>query len=197
MRIPFLERKRNVTWADEVAKRRSPIKQKAQYSRNESENNSTDENERYKEGRRMRKRKPEEIIEKRTKKTAAIAITTRGEITNKEIMLRAKKEIKLKELEIENCQIRSGFTGGLIIEITGENAERKADNLAIKLRKIFDNEQVRVNRPKIKADIKIFGLDETTTNEDIQETMSINGECEMEEIRIKARRTTVRENGIA
>lgn len=32
---------------------------------------------------------PEEIIEKKTRKTAAIAITSRGNITNKKTMLKA------------------------------------------------------------------------------------------------------------
>lgn len=115
---------------------------------------------------------PKKIIERKTRKTAAIAITSRGEITNREIMLKTKKERNLIELEIKNCQIRSRFTERLVIEIPGEDAERKADNLTIKLRNIFINKQVRINRPKIKADMKITGLDETTTNEDIQEALS-------------------------
>lgn len=108
----------------------------------------------------QRIRNPEDIIERKTKKTAAITITSRGDITNKDIMIKAKREITLKDMGIENCQIRSGFTGGLVIEIPGDDAETKADNLAKKLREVFISEQVRVNRPRIKADLKSTGLDE-------------------------------------
>lgn len=67
------------------------------------------------------------LLEKKANKTAAISITTREDITQKEFMIRAKREINLKELGIETCHTRSGFTGGIIIEIPGEDAERKAD----------------------------------------------------------------------
>lgn len=210
LNIPFLEnRRRDVTWADVVAKRRSPGKQNVQRGRQESDEGTTDDPEttetyrtknktaRMQKQQQMRTREPEEIIERKTKKTAAITITTRGDITNKDIMIRAKREITLKDLGIENCQVRSGFTGGLVIEIPGDDAETKADNLAIKLREIFINEQVRVNRPRVKADMKITGLDETMTNEDIQLVLSNNGECSFTDIRINARRITTRGNGIA
>lgn len=154
MRIPFLEsrQKRDVTWANVVAKRKSPEKQlrkNDKYERNESDNYSTDDQVTYRRENRMRGKqkqhkiaKPEDIIERKKKKTAAIVIITKGEMTNKEIMTKAKREITLKEYGIENCQVRSGFTGGLVIEIPGEDAETKADNLATKLRNIFEGDQV-------------------------------------------------------
>lgn len=198
--------KRDVTWADVVAKRKSPEKQHRRnnkYERKESENYSTDEQELQRREDRIKRKtrqyktaKPEEIIGKKKKKTAAISITTRGEITNREIMIKAKREIVLKDYGNENCQIRSGFTGGLVIEIPGEDAESKADRLAIKLKDIFEGDQVRINRPRVKADIKITGLDESTTNEEIQEALSRSGECLSIDIKITARRTTARGNGI-
>lgn len=200
MRIPFLERKRtDVTWADVVSRRKTTEKRTSIHSEGLG-SDTTDDPAKYKKKRttiKQKARKPEEIIEKKIRKTAAIAITTRRQITNKEIMLRAKKEIVLKEIGIDNCVIRSGFTGGLVIEIPGEEAEKKADVLATKLSNIFANEQVRINRPKIKADIKITGLEETTTNEEIQDAISKSGECLHTDIKINARRTTIRGNGIA
>lgn len=184
MKIPFLENrpKRDVTWADVVARRKLPEKHArrgGKHGGEDSEAYTTDEQELQEGEERMRRRerqpkliKPEEIIERKKKKTAAISITTRGEITNKEIMMRARREIVLKDYDIEDCQIRNGFTGGLVIEIPGEDAENKADRLAIRLRDIFKGEQIRVNRPRIKVDIKITGLDESTTNDEIQETLS-------------------------
>lgn len=142
MKIPFMENRprRDVTWADVIAKRKSPEKQHRRNDKNErkeSEKYSTDEQELQRKedriGRKTRQYKtvkPEEIIEKKKKKTAAISITTRGEITNREVMIKAKREIVLKDYGIENCQIRSGFTGGLVIEIPGEDAESKADRSA-------------------------------------------------------------------
>lgn len=54
----------------------------------------------------MAMKNPIKLLERKASKTAAISITTREDITQKEFMTRAKQEINLKEIGIDTCHTR-------------------------------------------------------------------------------------------
>lgn len=82
--------------------------------------------------------------------------------TYAEILRRARNEVSLNELGIENPKIRRAMNGGLIIEIPGDDGASKADNLAERLRTVIGGVAV-VARPKAKAEALLIGLDESVT----------------------------------
>lgn len=157
---------------------------------NERRRNTREE---YKE-RELRRLK---YIMQRNSKSTAITIQCEGDATYNEVILKAKKKIKLTEYNIDDCKIRKGYTGGLVIEIPGEGAVHKADKLADGLRKALEEDCVRVQRPRKKIDVKILGLEETTSKEEITDVVTSVGEGMMEDIRVSEIRRTARGMGIA
>lgn len=121
---------------------------------------------------------------KKNNKTAAITINCREEEKYTEIMLKAKRDISLKEIGIEDCRVRKGFTRGLIIEIPGDNADSKADQLVEKLKVVLSQYEVRINRPIKKVDIKLTGLELTTSKEEITEAIVNLGNTSLEEVKV-------------
>ena len=56
--------------------------------------------------------------------------------------------------------MRRSITRGLILDVPGENNAEKANNLATRLREIFEeNEDVKISRPYKKTEIRVSGLD--------------------------------------
>lgn len=80
-----------------------------------------------------RKIKTLRAMRQRSDRSVAITMQCEGEINYNEMILKAKKEISLADIGIKDCRIRRGYTGGLVIEIPGEDASVKADILADKL----------------------------------------------------------------
>lgn len=96
---------------------------------------------------RERKRNRLRAMSQRNDRSAAITLQRDGEDNYNEIILKAKREISLTEIGINDCKIRRGYTGGLVIEIPGEGASMKADILADKLKQVLSNEEVSIRRP--------------------------------------------------
>lgn len=75
-----------------------------------------------------------------TRGSTSVVTLTCGEAdpSYAEALNEAKRRISLEELGISGTRMRRAFTGGLIIEVPGEEAASKADILARHLRRIFD-----------------------------------------------------------
>lgn len=59
--------------------------------------------------------------------SAAITLQCEADAGYKEMILKAKRKISLTEIDIDDCKIRRGYTGRMVIEIPGEDASDKAD----------------------------------------------------------------------
>lgn len=136
-------------------------------------------------------------VNQRNMKSAAVTMICEENGSYNELILKAKREIVLTDYGIEDCKIRRGFTGGLVIEIHGEEAVDKADRLATKLREIMSNERVKIQRPTKRISIKIIGFDETTDREEITKEIIRICECGEDDIRVSNIRRTMRGTGIA
>lgn len=80
--------------------------------------------------------------------------------------------------------MRRSITGGLILEIPGENNTEKANNLASRLREVFDkDEEIKISRPHKKAEMRISGLDDSVTPADVASAVSATGGCNLSEVK--------------
>lgn len=71
----------------------------------------------------------------------------------------------------------------MVIEIPGKESDSKAEKLADKLKKIFNNRNdVRVNRPIKMAEIRIKDLDDFITPKEVISAVALNGGCREEEV---------------
>ncbi|KAL0803310.1 hypothetical protein ABMA28_017220 [Loxostege sticticalis] len=96
----------------------------------------------------------------------------------------AKSRINLEELGISGLRFSKAKTGGKILEIPGATSGDKADAFATKLREVLPAEIVRVTRPTKTVDIRLSGLDDSVTKEEVAEAVSKSGGCTVDHVKV-------------
>ncbi|KYN18893.1 hypothetical protein ALC57_08736 [Trachymyrmex cornetzi] len=106
----------------------------------------------------------------RQPRASAVVIICNEGCTYAEAMTLAREGISLEELDIiDNMRMRRAVSGGLVLEIYGEDQEIKADRLADRLVDLFQNRDVIIRRPTKRTEFLISGLDDLVTREDVAE----------------------------
>lgn len=117
-------------------------------------------------------------------KNAAILITSRKEeFTYADMLRNARVNISLDELQIKATKIRTAANGGMLIEVLGPDSQDRAKALATKLQDTL-KDQAKVVRPTIKDEIRLTGMDDSVSPEEILYTVSLHGECDESDIRL-------------
>ncbi|KAL0896218.1 hypothetical protein ABMA27_012157 [Loxostege sticticalis] len=98
----------------------------------------------------------------------------------------AKSRINLEELGISGLRFSKAKTGGKILEIPGAVSGDKADAFAAKLRDVLPEEIVRVTRPIKTVDIRLSGLDDSVTKEEVAAAVSKSGGCALDSVKVGA-----------
>lgn len=121
---------------------------------------------------------------RRPPKTAAVMVTSKKEdFTYADVLKLARGKISLDELDIPATKIRKAANSGMIIEVLGPNSFSRANTLAEKLKGVF-LEQARVVRPTVKGEIRLVGLDDSVTVEEVICVIAQNGECNQDEVKV-------------
>ncbi|KAL0840024.1 hypothetical protein ABMA28_015349 [Loxostege sticticalis] len=89
----------------------------------------------------------------------------------------AKSRINISELGISGLRCVKAKTGGKLLEIPGATSGDKADALAAKLKEVLPEELVRVSRPTKTVDVRLSGLDDSVTKDEVAEAVSRVGGC--------------------
>lgn len=122
-------------------------------------------------------------------RTAAVTITC-PEGQYAETISLARQKINLSELGITNVRARKAATGALVYEIPGEGKKEKADLFANKLMEVLrEKKGVRVARPSKKGELRVRGLDESATKEEVVAEVARIGGCYASEIKTGEIRT--------
>ncbi|XP_045536023.1 caskin-1-like [Papilio machaon] len=105
-------------------------------------------------------------------------------LTYSSVLREARSKLDLKEvIGVEAVQFRRAVTGATIIRIPGATSAPKADILAQKLQEIYKNDDIKISRPEKMVDVKIEGLDDSTTPEEIKEAIIKKGACTTDQVR--------------
>lgn len=124
----------------------------------------------------------------RVPRSAAVAVrAVRAGTTIEEVLSRAKAEVSLADLGIQESRVRRTANGNLLIEVHDPEGAEKADRLAASLRNVFGDEVV-VSRPSVKCELRLVGVDVTTSPADIRQALANPGE-DLDSIKIGPRRT--------
>ncbi|KAL0829497.1 hypothetical protein ABMA28_004257 [Loxostege sticticalis] len=107
----------------------------------------------------------------------------------------AKSRINLEELGISGLRFSKAKTGGKILEIPGATSGDKADAFASKLREVLPAEIVRVTRPTKTVDIRLSGLDDSVTKEEVAAAVSKSGGCTVDHVKVGIIRQSFSGNG--
>lgn len=124
----------------------------------------------------------------RPPRSSAVVVTLQPDaekrgITYKEVMTEAKTKIDLESLGIGSVRFKRAATGATLIEVPGTTSGGKADSLASKLREVFKPEDVRVHRPIKCAEMRISGLDDSVTSDEVATAISRTGDCTIQSVK--------------
>ncbi|XP_049871995.1 uncharacterized protein LOC126370917 [Pectinophora gossypiella] len=124
----------------------------------------------------------------RTPRTAAVVLHLQpaaadGGTTYADVLRTAKAKVNLQSLGITNLRIRKAVTGARVLELAGATSAEKADTLAEKLRESMSGDVVKVSRPIKRADMRIVGLDDSVTAQEVVEAVATAGGCATDAIR--------------
>lgn len=124
-------------------------------------------------------------VENRRRPPRTAAVTIKGknaDFSYAEALKKARTQISLQELGIENTRIRKTVTGGILIQIPGSEGNKKAELLAEKLQSRLEDE-ARIALPVIKGELRIIGLDDSVTKEEVVAEIARLGECKINNIK--------------
>ncbi|KOB76277.1 Gag-like protein [Operophtera brumata] len=129
-------------------------------------------------------------IKLRTPRTAAVVITLQPDAevkgtTYADVLTQAKEKIDLNSCGITSLRFRKAATGARILEVVaGDASDEKADFLALKLKEALNEELARVSRPTKCAGLRILGLDDSVSKEDVVAAIALRGCCSKETIKV-------------
>nr|XP_034190727.1 uncharacterized protein LOC117609010 [Osmia lignaria] len=131
----------------------------------------------------------------RPPKKAAVTLTLAPEAkaTYAEVMATARKKVDLKTIGITEIRRRRAVTGGLVLEIRGEERTERAAALVGRLQEVFGGTEVRVSRPMKMGEMRLSGLDDSVSPVEVAAALAAVGGCgpadvEVGEIRISPAR---------
>lgn len=144
-------------------------------------NQNTQAGRRYSERETERERNTRDRYPRKNRTEAIVVHKAEQVESYADILRKVKGNNNIEELGIRETRIRRTVTGSLLIQIAGEESKKKADVLAERMREMVGQE-AKVGRPSRKAEIKISGLDEDTTVEDVA-AIAKYGDCDSTEIK--------------
>jgi hypothetical protein len=106
-----------------------------------------------------------------------------------------KRTINLSDLDIEVVKPRKADTEALLLEITGEDADRKASRLAERMAEVLRDYPVKVTVPRRTAELRVSGLEDSVTLEEVVTAVAKAGGCCAYEVNVGVIRTAPRRLG--
>ncbi|VVD03859.1 unnamed protein product [Leptidea sinapis] len=94
----------------------------------------------------------------------------------------SEQRVSLTEIGVQEVRTRKTALGGRVLEIGGPERNQQADRLAEELRGALEG-IATVNRPVKSADVRISGLEDSVTVEDVVAAIAAKGECPSEQVR--------------
>ncbi|EFN69006.1 Proline-rich P65 protein [Camponotus floridanus] len=113
---------------------------------------------------------------KRFLKPAVVTITSKPDgLTYAQILAKAREKVCLRDLGIQTTVIRRAISGAIVIEVPGPQGKQLASVLRSNLAEVL-GQDARVQNPVTMGELRIRGIDPSTTEEEIYlEMESLSG----------------------
>ncbi|XP_014357676.2 actin cytoskeleton-regulatory complex protein PAN1-like [Papilio machaon] len=121
-----------------------------------------------------------------TLKPGATITTAEGQVAEAkytDVLAKAKAAICLRDLGLETVKVRTSMTGSKLMEVGGSTPEETADRLAAELTRVIGG-WADIARPSKLADLRVSGLDETITCEEVAAKLATIGGCHPEAVKV-------------
>nr|XP_049701474.1 serine/arginine repetitive matrix protein 1-like [Helicoverpa armigera] len=142
-----------------------------------------------KKAQKRRRRERAAAAQLRAPKTAAVVVTLQPDavkrgVSYRDVLAQAKEAVNLQELGIASgLRLRVTATGARMLEVPGAASGPAADALAERLRASISADDARVSRPQKCADLRIMGLDDSVTAEEVVAAVARTGGCSADEVK--------------
>ncbi|XP_063896652.1 uncharacterized protein LOC135118456 [Helicoverpa armigera] len=142
-----------------------------------------------KKAQKRRRRERAAAAQLRAPKTAAVVVTLQPDavkrgVSYRDVLAQAKEAVNLQELGIASgLRLRVTATGARMLEVPGAASGPAADALAERLRASISADDARVSRPHKCADLRIMGLDDSATAEEVVAAVARTGGCSADEVK--------------
>lgn len=127
-------------------------------------------------------------------RTSAIVIALQPEavkngIDYETVVSLAREQVDIDTLDIPYIKYKETATGTRKLEIPGAASGKKADQMAEKLRafyaKAIGEGMVNVSRPMKRAELRVTGLDESITKEEVAAAVAAKGLCPVDQVKVE------------
>ncbi|XP_028030787.1 uncharacterized protein LOC114243479 [Bombyx mandarina] len=107
-------------------------------------------------------------------------------LTYGEVMARARGSVDVDAIGVEGgLRVRQTASGARLLVCPSADSGAAADRLAARLREILPNpEVVRIDRHVKMAEIKVTGLDECATKEEVAAAIASQGNCALAQVKV-------------
>lgn len=113
-----------------------------------------------------------------------VTITSRpGGVTYAEILAKAKEKVSLRDLGIQSTTMRRAMNGALVIEVPGLQGKQQAGALRANLAEALGDE-AKVQNPVAMGELRLRGIDPSTTVDDICREMETLGGCQRHDLKV-------------
>lgn len=124
------------------------------------------------------------IIKRRPPRSAVVCIRREeAGLSYAEILRKARENVNLDEIGINNTRIRWAANGNILIEISGTEMNSKADLLADRLKPILGDDAT-ISRPVAKGELRIWGFDDSVCSGEVACVVSDLGGCLPSEVSV-------------
>ncbi|KMQ89976.1 gag-pol polyprotein [Lasius niger] len=111
-------------------------------------------------------------------------ITGNGEnFSYADALRKARCSVSLDKLEITKTIIRKAANGSLLIEVLGPGSAEKAIKLRDELHEVLKDE-AKVTRPVTKGEVRLIGLHDATSPDEVISAVADHGKCPQDDIKI-------------
>lgn len=127
--------------------------------------------------------------------SAAVTLTVPegSDVTYAQVMSTAKARVKLADCGITEVRQKRAINGGLVLEVVGADSAAKADQLAKCMSSALSDLGVKVSRPVKMGELRVMGLDESISAEEVAVAVAAAGECSTDQVKVgKVRHSTRR-----
>jgi len=133
---------------------------------------------------RTSKISPVQILKRKLPQTVVISITCGPKAKYADVLLKARESVlNIEEMKIDQIKARRAITGGLLLEIIGDEAKEKAEKLVSNIREALKLFDVKVLIPKKRVELRISGFDDSVKNWEIISKLAEIGEGHPDEFR--------------
>lgn len=130
-------------------------------------------------------------VKLRSSRSSAVVVTLqpgaeeRG-VTYQKVLAELRSKIDLASCGIVGTGLhcRRAATGARKFEVTGTTSDEKADSLAQKIRETISPELLKVSRPTKCAEMRISGLDDSISGEELARAVAQCGGCPVEAVKV-------------